>query len=42
MFGFLLGTAAGTLTYVATGVWGLLLPLLIMYGIFGWASLRAA
>jgi uncharacterized membrane protein YoaK (UPF0700 family) len=42
MFGFLLGTAAGTLTYVATGVWGLLLPLAIMYGIFAWASLRAA
>ncbi len=36
----LLGTAAGTLTYVATGVWGLLLPLAIMYGIFAWASLR--
>jgi uncharacterized membrane protein YoaK (UPF0700 family) len=41
MFGFLLGTVAGTLAYVATGVWGLLLPLAIMYGIFTWASARA-
>jgi uncharacterized membrane protein YoaK (UPF0700 family) len=38
MFGFLAGTAIGTLAYVATGVWGLLLPLVIMYGIFAWAS----
>jgi uncharacterized membrane protein YoaK (UPF0700 family) len=42
MFGFLLGTAAGTLAYVTTGVWGLLLPLAIMYGIFAWARARAA
>jgi uncharacterized membrane protein YoaK (UPF0700 family) len=40
MLGFLLGTAAGTLAYVMTGLWGLLLPLVIMYGIFGWASVR--
>jgi uncharacterized membrane protein YoaK (UPF0700 family) len=38
MFGFLLGTAAGTASYVATGVWGLLVPVAIMYGIFAWAS----
>jgi uncharacterized membrane protein YoaK (UPF0700 family) len=38
MMGFLLGTAAGTGAYVATGLWGLLLPLGIMYGIFAWAS----
>jgi len=25
---------------VTTGVWGLLLPLTIMYGIFVWASAR--
>ena len=42
MFGFLLGTAAGTLAYFATGVWGLLLPLAIMFGIFAWAGKRAA
>jgi uncharacterized membrane protein YoaK (UPF0700 family) len=34
MLGFLLGTVA----YVTIGVWGLLLPLAIMYGIFVWAS----
>jgi uncharacterized membrane protein YoaK (UPF0700 family) len=38
MIGFLLGTAAGTLAYVAMGLWGLSLPLAIMYGIFAWAS----
>jgi uncharacterized membrane protein YoaK (UPF0700 family) len=38
MLGFLLGTAAGTLAYVATGVWGLLLPLAIMYALFARAS----
>ena len=38
MLGFLLGTAAGTASYVATGVWGLLVPVAIMYGIFAWAS----
>jgi uncharacterized membrane protein YoaK (UPF0700 family) len=40
MLGFLAGTAVGTLAYVTTGVWGLLLPLAIMYGIFAWASAR--
>jgi uncharacterized membrane protein YoaK (UPF0700 family) len=40
MLGFLLGTAAGTLAYVTTGLWGLLVPLAIMYGIFAWASAR--
>jgi uncharacterized membrane protein YoaK (UPF0700 family) len=38
MLGFLLGTAAGTGAYVVTGLWGLLLPLGVMYGIFAWAS----
>jgi uncharacterized membrane protein YoaK (UPF0700 family) len=38
MLGFLLGTAAGTLAYVAMGLFGLSLPLAIMYGIFAWAS----
>jgi uncharacterized membrane protein YoaK (UPF0700 family) len=38
MLGFLLGTAAGTLAYVTTGLWGLLLPLAVMYGVFAWAS----
>jgi uncharacterized membrane protein YoaK (UPF0700 family) len=38
MLGFLLGTAAGTLAYVAMGLWGLSLPLAIMYEIFAWAS----
>jgi uncharacterized membrane protein YoaK (UPF0700 family) len=38
MLGFVVGTAVGTLAYVATGAWGLLLPLAIMYGIFAWAS----
>jgi uncharacterized membrane protein YoaK (UPF0700 family) len=42
MLGFLLGTAAGTLAYVMTGLWGLLVPLAIMYGIFAWASARHA
>ena len=42
MVGFLAGTAIGTLAYVTTGVWGLLLPLAIMYGIFAWASAREA
>jgi uncharacterized membrane protein YoaK (UPF0700 family) len=40
MLGFLLGTAGGTFAYVTTGLWGLLLPLAIMYGIFAWASFR--
>jgi uncharacterized membrane protein YoaK (UPF0700 family) len=38
ILGFLLGTASGTLAYVVTGLWGLLLPLAIMYGIFAWSS----
>jgi len=38
MLGFLLGTAAGTVAYVTIGPWGLLLPVAIMYGVFGWAS----
>jgi uncharacterized membrane protein YoaK (UPF0700 family) len=42
MLGFLAGTAVGTLAYVLIGVWGLLLPLAIMHGIFAWASARAA
>src|SRR5215471_7488862 len=33
ILGFLAGTAVGTLAFVTTGVWGLLLPLTIMYGI---------
>jgi uncharacterized membrane protein YoaK (UPF0700 family) len=40
MLGFLVGTAVGTLAYVATGAWGLLLPLAIMCAIFAWASAR--
>lgn len=42
MLGFLLGTAAGTIAYVTIGPWGLLLPVAIMYGVFGWASMRRA
>jgi uncharacterized membrane protein YoaK (UPF0700 family) len=38
MLGFLLGTATGTIAYVGIGTWGLLLPVAIMYGVFGWAS----
>src|SRR5262245_5860020 len=38
MLGFLLGTASGTFAYAETGVWGLVLPLAIMWGIFAWAS----
>src|SRR6266436_263469 len=41
MLGFLVGTAVGTLAYVATGAWGLLLPLAIMYAIFAWARAAA-
>jgi uncharacterized membrane protein YoaK (UPF0700 family) len=40
MLGFLVGTAVGTLAYVATGAWGLLLPVAIMYAIFAWARAR--
>ena len=40
MLGFLVGTAVGALAYVATGAWGLLLPLAIMYAILAWASAR--
>ena len=42
MLGFLIGTAAGTIAYVTTGAWCLLLPLAIMYGIFAWAGARRA
>lgn len=38
MLGFLLGTISGTVAYVTVGVWGLLLPLAMMYGIVAWAS----
>jgi uncharacterized membrane protein YoaK (UPF0700 family) len=38
MLGFLLGTISGTAAYVTIGVWGLLLPLAMMYGIVAWAS----
>ena len=41
MLGFLVGTAAGALAYVAIGAWGLLLPLAIMYAILAWASARS-
>jgi uncharacterized membrane protein YoaK (UPF0700 family) len=40
MLGFLAGTAVGALAYGATGLWGLLLPLAIMYAILAWASAR--
>jgi len=40
MLGFLLGTAAGTIAYVTIGLWGLLLPLAVMYGVFAWAGIR--
>ena len=40
MLGFLAGTAVGALAYVATGAWGLLLPLAIMYAILAWACAR--
>lgn len=39
MFGFLLGTAGGTLAFVFTGSLGLLLPLAIIYAMFVWAAL---
>ena len=38
ILGFLAGTVVGTLAYLASGIWGLLLPLAIMYGIFAWAT----
>ena len=38
MLAFLLGTAAGTIAYVSIGSWGLLVPVALMYGAFGWAS----
>ena len=40
MLGFLAGTAVGALADVATGAWGLLLPLAIMYAILAWARAR--
>jgi uncharacterized membrane protein YoaK (UPF0700 family) len=42
MLGFLAGTVVGTLAYVATGVWALLLPLAVSYAVFAWASARQA
>jgi uncharacterized membrane protein YoaK (UPF0700 family) len=42
MLGFLVGTVVGALAYMATGVWALLLPLAVTYGVFVWASGRAA
>jgi uncharacterized membrane protein YoaK (UPF0700 family) len=39
MFGFLLGTAGGTLAYVFAGSLGLLLPLVIVGALFAWAAL---
>ena len=42
LLGFLVGTVVGTLAYMATGVWALLLPLAVTYGVFAWASARAA
>ena len=41
MLGFLAGTVVGMLAYLAVGLWGLLLPLAIMYGIFAWTSASA-
>jgi uncharacterized membrane protein YoaK (UPF0700 family) len=41
MLGFLAGTVVGMFAYATIGVWGLLLPLAIMYGIFAWASASA-
>jgi uncharacterized membrane protein YoaK (UPF0700 family) len=37
VLGFLVGTGAGTLAFVTTGLWGLLLPLAIIYAVFAWA-----
>ena len=41
LLGFLVGTVVGALAYMATGVWALLLPLAVTYGVFAWASGRA-
>jgi len=40
MIGFLLGTIAGTLVYVTVGLWGLVLPLVLMYAVTTWAVRR--
>jgi uncharacterized membrane protein YoaK (UPF0700 family) len=40
MLAFLVGTGAGTLAYVTTGLWGLLVPLAVIYAIFAWALFR--
>jgi hypothetical protein len=40
MLGFLVGTGAGTLAYVIMGLWGLFLPLAIIYAMFAWAVFR--
>jgi uncharacterized membrane protein YoaK (UPF0700 family) len=42
MLGFLVGTVVGTFAYMAIGVWALLLPLAVTYGVFAWASASAA
>ena len=42
MFGFLLGTAGGTLAYVFAGTVGLLLPLAIVGGLFAWVAFGRA
>jgi uncharacterized membrane protein YoaK (UPF0700 family) len=42
MFGFLLGTASGTLAHVFAGTVGLLLPLAIVGGHFVWAAFLRA
>jgi uncharacterized membrane protein YoaK (UPF0700 family) len=42
MLGFLVGTVVGAFAYIATGVWALLLPLAVTYGVFAWASASAA
>jgi uncharacterized membrane protein YoaK (UPF0700 family) len=40
VLGFLVGTGAGTLAYVITGLWGLFLPLVIIYAMLAWAVFR--
>jgi hypothetical protein len=39
MLAFLLGTAAGTASYVLIGLRGLIVPLLVSYGLFAWAAM---
>jgi uncharacterized membrane protein YoaK (UPF0700 family) len=40
MLGFLVGTGTGTLAYVIMGLWGLFLPLAIIYAMFAWTVFR--